>query len=234
MLLGCLASPSVAQDLYVAPNGDDAHSGLGAEAGKALRTIQAAVDKAQPGDTILVRGGVYRETVTFPRSGAPGKPITLRPRQNEKVVITGCDPVTGWTRHKGNIWKASMPWTLGLGRNQVFVDGEVMIEARFPNTAAPGLEMYVADLSPLWPTFGEFSIPDPKNAIGRVTSRLLEGQPDDHWKGALYYGVHYQGWSAQTGVIESSKSGEIVVGDRTRTWWFPRPYGQGGHEEGRG
>ncbi|MBM4084739.1 MAG: carbohydrate-binding protein, partial [Planctomycetes bacterium] len=177
---------------------------------------------------------VYRETVTFPRSGAPGKPITLRPRQNEKVVITGCDPVTGWTRHKGNIWNASMPWTLGLGRNQVFVDGEVMIEARFPNTAAPGLEMYVADLSPLWPTFGEFSIPDPKNAIGRVTSRLLEGQPDDHWKGALYYGVHYQGWSAQTGVIESSKPGEIVVGDRTRTWWFPRPYGQGGHEEGRG
>jgi len=94
--------------------------------------------------------------------------------------------------------------------------------------------VYVSDLSPLWPTFGEFSIPDPTKEPGRIVSKLLEGQPEDYWKGACYYGVHYQGWSAQTGIIESSKSGEITVGDRTRTWWFSGPYSGYQPEEGRG
>ena len=206
------------------------------EPSQALRTIQAAVDKLQPGDTCLVRGGTYRETVVFPRSGQAGRPIAIKPFQDEKPVITGCDPVTGWTRHQGKIWKAPMPWTLGLGRNQVFAAGAVMIEARHPNDPAPGLEMYVSDLSPLWPTFGEFSISDPAEHPDRLVSELLQGQPADHWKGAVYYGVHYQGWCGQTGVIESSRSGEITVADRTRGWWFPLRSSSGhyANEEGRG
>ena len=128
-----------------------------------------------------------------------------------------------------------MPWTLGLGRNQVFANGQIMIEARYPNMPDPGLEMYVSDLSPLWPTFTELSIPDPIAAPGRIVGKALEGFPDDYWKGACYYGLHYEGWCAQTGIIESSKSGEITVGDRTRVWWFG-PLFPGGEklEEGRG
>ncbi len=231
--LACQAVP--AATLYVSTTGSDHHPGDGPQDGQAMRTLQAAVDRLQPGDTLLIRGGVYRERVVFPRSGEPGRPITLKPYQGENVVISGCEPVTGWTPFKGNIWKAPMPWTLGLGRNQVFAGGQVLIEARFPKHPAPGLEMVVADLSPLWPTFGEFSIPDPVKRPGRVVSKLLQGQPDDYWKGAIYYGVHYQGWCGQTGVIESSRSGEISVGDRTKGWWFTRLYG-GGYkpEEGRG
>ena len=64
---------------------------------------------------------------------------------------------------------------------------------------------------------------------------MLEGEPDDYWKGALYYGVHYKGWAAQTGVIESSKSGEIMVGDRSKWRWFARGYYKdGSDEDGRG
>ncbi|PIX46741.1 MAG: hypothetical protein COZ57_10425 [Armatimonadetes bacterium CG_4_8_14_3_um_filter_66_20] len=235
VLLTLCAQGGWTMDCHVSPTGNDANTGTGPEDGKALRTLQAGVDKLQPGDTLLVHGGVYRETVTFPRSGEPGKPITVKAADGEEVTVTGCDPVTGWTKQEGNLWKAPMPWTLGLGRNQVFAGGAVLIEARFPNEPDPGLGMYVSDLSPLWPTFGEFSIPDPKGSPGRLVSKLLDGQPDDYWKGACYYGVHYEGWSAQTGIIESSKSGEITVGDRTRTWWFGPAYG-GGYkpEEGRG
>jgi hypothetical protein len=205
----------------VSPAGNDANDGLGPEPARALRTIQAAATRLQPGDTLLVRGGVYREAVTFPRGGTAEKPITVRPYEKEKGIISGCEPVTGWTMHDAakGIWKAPMPWTLGTGRNQVFANGEVMIEARFPNEPAPGLEMPVSGLSPLWPTFGEFSVPDPVKQPQRVTSELLKGQPDDYWKGALYYGLHHGGWSAQTGVVEGSKSGELTVGDRTGTWW---------------
>ena len=112
-----------------------------------------------------------------------------------------------------------MPWTLGTGRNQVFYGGQVMIEARFPNRPAPGLELPVAGLSRLWPTFGEFSNPDPANRPQRIVSKLLDGQAEDYWKGAIYYGIHYAGWTAQTGVIETSKPGEISVGDRTEWPW---------------
>ena len=221
---------------HVAPHGNDGNAGT---LERPLRTIQAGVNKLQPGDTLLIRGGVYRETITFPRSGAPDKPITVKPYGTEKVVVTGCDPVAGWTLHDAakGLWKAPMPWTLGLGRNQVFAGGQICIEARHPNKPDPGLGMYVSDLSPLWPTFGEFSIPREtvKEQPGRIVSKHLEGVPDDYWKGAVYYGVHYEGWASQGGVVESSKAGEIAVGDRTRTWWFGSAYGGGyAHEEGRG
>jgi hypothetical protein len=228
-----LAPPAVlhAADFHVAPTGDAANPGTRAQP---FATIQAAVNRLQPGDTLLIHGGVYRETVTFPRSGTVKKPITVKASPGEVVVITGCDPVTGWTLHDAatNIWKAPMPWTLGTGRNQVFAGDEVIIEARYPNEPAPGLEMYVAGLSPLWPTFGEFAIPKEtrQQQPGRIVSKLLEGQPENCWKGALYYGVHCEGWSAQTGAIESSGPGEIMVGDRAEQWWFASHF----PDEGRG
>jgi hypothetical protein len=230
------ASAGWSATYYVSPQGDDAKAGTLAQP---LRTIQAGVNKLQPGDTLLVRGGVYREAITFHRSGQPGKPITVKPYGSEKVTVSGCEPVTGWTVHDAakGIWKAPMAWTLGTGRNQVFTGGQVLIEARHPNKPDPDLGMYVADLSPLWPTFGEFSLPNEtkKEQPGRIVSKHLEGVPDDHWKGALYYGVHYEGWAAQTGTVESSKSGEIHLTDRTQGWWFGTAYGGNySPEEGRG
>jgi len=55
-----------AAELHVATSGDDSHSG-GKDA--PLRTIQRAADLAQPGDTITVHAGVYRERITPPRGG---------------------------------------------------------------------------------------------------------------------------------------------------------------------
>ena len=221
-----LAGAAFGTELFVSPAGDDAHDGLGPEPERALRTIQAGVDRLQPGDTLRLRGGTYREQVVFPRSGMANAPIVVRPHANEEVTVSGCDPIGGWTPHdrEKGIWRASMPWTLGKGRNQIFADGDVRIEARHPNVPDKDLGMYVADLSPLWPTFGEFSLDNPKENPGRFVSKHLEGFPEDHWKGACYYGLHFQGWAAQTGIVESSKSGEIVVGDRTRTWWFGTSY----------
>ena len=234
-----LCSAASAATYYVSPQGDDAHTGLAPDAADALRTIQAGADKLRAGDTLLIRGGVYRETVVFHHSGTSGRPIAVKPYQAEKVTISGCDPLSGWTLHDATkgIWKAPMPWTLGTGRNQAFEGGKVLIEARCPNEPAPGLGMYVSDLSPLWPTFGEFSIPKEtvEKQPGRIVSKLLDGQPDDYWKGAIYYGVHYEGWCGQTGVVESSKSGEITLTDRTTGWWFGSAYGGGySPEEGRG
>ena len=204
---------------YVSPGGNDAHTGLGPENDKAMKTIQAALNRLEPGDTLVIRGGVYRETVVFPKSGTSQKPLTVQNYNGEKVVVSGCEPLDGWTKHDDNIWKALMPWTLGLGRNQLFQSDDVLIEARYPNEPAPDLEVPVTGLSRLWPTYGEFSIPD-KEQPGRIVSDLLKDHPVDHWKDAIYQGWHYEGWCMQTGVIESSSPGEIHVGDRTEGWWF--------------
>ena len=63
-----------AEEFHLAPTGNDANPGTEA---KPLATLQAGVNKLQPGDTLLIRGGIYRETVTFPRSGTAENPITV-------------------------------------------------------------------------------------------------------------------------------------------------------------
>ncbi len=57
-------------------------------------TIQAAANVAQPGDTVLVYGGTYREEVVLPRGGTgEDARITLRAAEGEEVIVTGSDPV---------------------------------------------------------------------------------------------------------------------------------------------
>jgi alpha-N-arabinofuranosidase len=55
-----------AAELHVATSGDDSHSGA---KDAPLRTIQRAADLAQPGDTITVHTGFYRERITPPGGG---------------------------------------------------------------------------------------------------------------------------------------------------------------------
>jgi hypothetical protein len=214
------AQVAAATDYYVSPSGDDRNPGTGSSKQQAFRTLQRGVDALQPSDTLLIEAGTYRETVRFPRSGLPGGLITVKPDRDQQVTVTGSDPVTGWTPYKGHIWKARMDWTLGRGKNQVFYGGEPMIEARYPKQPSEGGKFAVSGLSPLWPTLGDFAIPN-NSLPGRITSALLKGQPDNYWKGACYYGLNDESWGAQSGIIESSKSGEIVVGQRTHQWWFP-------------
>ena len=87
-----------------AANGSDANAGSPAAP---FATIQKGATLARPGDTVFVRAGTYRETVIPARSGAPGKPITYRPYQNETVTVSGADPVSGWSRHDGAIFEAA-------------------------------------------------------------------------------------------------------------------------------
>ncbi len=72
--------------LYVATTGDDANPGTIA---RPLRTVQRGLDLAIPGDTVLVRGGRYREYVEFRRSGLPGAPISLLGYPGEAVTLYG-------------------------------------------------------------------------------------------------------------------------------------------------
>ena len=57
-----------------------------------FQTIQAAVVKAYPGDTVAVHEGVYREHVYPVRSGSgPDQRITFAAYGDEEVVISGAE-----------------------------------------------------------------------------------------------------------------------------------------------
>jgi len=71
---------------HVSPAGRDGASG---EASAPLRSIQDAVDRAGPGDTILLEAGIYSEPVLFDHGGAEGRPITLRAAERWKAILDG-------------------------------------------------------------------------------------------------------------------------------------------------
>lgn len=78
--------------------------------GHPLKTISAAAELAQPGDTIIVHEGIYREEVNPPRGGiSDARRILYTAAPGEKVVIKGSEPVTGWTHVEKNTWKITLP-----------------------------------------------------------------------------------------------------------------------------
>jgi hypothetical protein len=74
------------QHYYVSPQGNDTHPG---SPGEPWRTIQHAADAVNPGDTVTVRAGAYKEAVSFSRSGTQEAPITFAVTPGERATVQG-------------------------------------------------------------------------------------------------------------------------------------------------
>ena len=63
-----------------------------------FRTISEAVTKAEPGDTIEIHSGIYRERVVIPASkgGTKERPFRLTAAPTAEVVLCGSDLLTDW------------------------------------------------------------------------------------------------------------------------------------------
>lgn len=73
--------------LYVAPDGDDDNSGL--TYSTAWRSLNHAASQVRPGDTVLVAGGTYEQTVWLRATGDKDRPITFRGMPGHRVTIDG-------------------------------------------------------------------------------------------------------------------------------------------------
>ncbi|MBC8011218.1 MAG: hypothetical protein H7067_14115, partial [Burkholderiales bacterium] len=152
LLFSC--DTAFAADLYVAPDGvNDTTAGRGQSLGNPYRTIDYAADRATPGATVHIRAGTYRETVTPAISGTANAPIIFKPYDNEVVTISGLNLITPgsnsagtWELDTDSVYKIQL--TSGYGSDsgfsldritgcQVFVDGEGMAQARWPNAPTP-------------------------------------------------------------------------------------------------
>jgi hypothetical protein len=86
----CLSAFAARANTYYvdAGRGDDVNSG--ASATEAWRSLDKANAALLPGDTCLIRGGVYADSQIAPaRSGEAGAPITYAAYQDERPEITG-------------------------------------------------------------------------------------------------------------------------------------------------
>jgi sugar lactone lactonase YvrE len=126
-----LAATALASTHYVSPSGSDSASGTLAQP---FATVQHGVSQLAPGDVLLLRDGVYHESVTVTRSGTAVAPILIQAAPGETPVLVGARPVTGtWTVQAGSIYRA--PWP--TQPVQVFCDGRLLNEARWPNSPLP-------------------------------------------------------------------------------------------------
>ena len=83
-----------------------------------LKTIQAAANLARPGDTILVKAGIYREEVIPPRGGASAaRPITYRAARGGEVSIRGSERITTWADQGGGVWMVELDTAFFKGYN---------------------------------------------------------------------------------------------------------------------
>lgn len=96
-----------AKEYHVAKSGNDNNAGT---VDNPLLTIQAAAEKAGPGDIITVHAGTYREWIKPPRGGESDlKRIVYRAAKDEKVEIKGSEIINNWKQFSGTVWKATIP-----------------------------------------------------------------------------------------------------------------------------
>ncbi|WP_327003509.1 discoidin domain-containing protein [Dactylosporangium sp. NBC_01737] len=98
-----------ARAIHVAKNGNDANAGTAAAP---YLTINRAAQDAQPGDTVLVHAGLYRETVK-PARGGTGESarIVYTKAGDGDVVVKGSEEINTWVRGTGNVWSVTLPNT---------------------------------------------------------------------------------------------------------------------------
>lgn len=120
---------------YVTPTG----TGVGTQADP--MSPAAADAAASSGKKIILRGGTYRRTFTPSSNG-----VTYQAYPGETVIVSGLEQAgdTGWTVYSGQIYKKTVTLPVAgqfnlnitsnttLAANQVFKDGNMVIQARWP------------------------------------------------------------------------------------------------------
>ena len=103
MLMSALmaVTPGASGTIYhVAQTQASSDANLGSEDAP-WQTVSHAAEVMQPGDTVVIHQGSYREWVAPGVSGTPDAPITYMGAPDEEVVLTGADVITGWERANG-------------------------------------------------------------------------------------------------------------------------------------
>ncbi len=113
--------PPPVNTLYAAPGGSGTACSLALPC-----SLTESLNQAQPGDEVLLRGGVYFEgEIYLPRGGTPGSPIVIRSFGSESAVLDGADPTTfSWSDAGGGVYTTTInvanPWLVAANGERLF------------------------------------------------------------------------------------------------------------------
>ena len=139
-----MTTPAFAAELFVATDGVDDITTNNGSISQPWASLDFALDRVAPGDTINIRGGRYHESITQGNvNGTALQPITIQSYNGEQVTFDGTIPVTGsWSQHADNIYKLQLNQPVW----QLFVDNEMMMNARWPNARFDDDSVYSRDV----------------------------------------------------------------------------------------
>ncbi|TAF44141.1 MAG: T9SS C-terminal target domain-containing protein [Sphingobacteriales bacterium] len=195
LFLMLLSSQSLlAATYYVSASGNDSQSGT------STNTPWKTIDKVNQGDyndgdiILFRRGDTFRGALDVPKAACQYGAYGL----GANPIISGATVVTGWTQHNGNIYKATLNGT--KVPNHLFVNGNLITIARYPNTG--------------WLKNSALS-PDKKSLSSTVLASL--GKPNNYWAGANIH-VRSFSWLFENRTINSSNGANVVMdNDLTET-----------------
>jgi len=144
-----------------------------------VATLAKAAATATAGDTVQLRAGVYRETLSPVHDGEPNRPLVFRAYRGESPIISGADPLTAWRQSEDGQWLGKMDWDLKDG-NQLFAGDDPLVEARWPNSTSL------------------FQPERAKVAEGTETSIRDPNLPAGDWTGALLWLASGAEWICQS------------------------------------
>ncbi len=205
-LLGLISTASGA-DYYVAANGND--EGAGSQEAP-FASIGRAAAVAGPGDTVHIGPGLYREQVSFPRSGQESAPIIFQgsrgPNQEfQSIVEPDGQTLTEWQEAPEigpDIWKCPLPERPEL----VMFDGKMLGFINRPTMALPVWEQLPEEIDEdmFWSKFG----PECKRLPGLDLLRLPAGILVKH----RYFGKRKElFWPALGNVLSGWRDGTFYI-----------------------
>lgn len=185
----------IAQTSYYVSSSEGNDSNSGTATGQAWKSLEKVNSfKPQAGDKILFkRGDEWVGTLTPPASGSAGNPITYGAYgTGNKPKIYGSQVITGWTLHKGSIYKATVESVV----SQVFVSNERIRVARYQSVG--------------------YSFPSTINSTTQFQSNDLDSGIDYTGATCVYRSYAYRlfkkqvvGSSSNTITLESAPTGGI-------------------------
>ena len=208
--------PEKGTTYHVAKNGKNTNSGT---EDKPFLTLAKAGAVAEAGDTVIIHAGTYRETLAPVNDGTATSPIVFKAAENEKVIISALNEVTGFKDAGSGLVSADFSWNLGDGRNQMFIDGVCIPEARYPNGPALPVSTNTTPISDLFPVRGDFKVNDDNPSLVE-SSTLLQEETVPDFSGATYVSMHGYAWTLSTAKIASTEKGKIHLSTLSREWWY--------------
>ena len=165
-----------------------------------LKTIQAAANRAQPGDTVLVKAGIYREWIKPPRGGlSEQQRIVYRAAPGENVSIRGSEQIKTWVDEGANVWRAELdsiffgptnPYIKNLSggwleygsnmcRGEVYLNGEAFFQKMtVGEVQSMARTWYTTQMNGKTRIYANFGSVDPNSNLAEINARKFVFFPD--------------------------------------------------------